>query len=145
MKRKNLLASVLTFVIAMLVPAVGAQASHIMGGSMDLRVVDDRLQGTVTYSERDDCTVGEDAFALTVTFTDPSGNQGSVEVPTTYVRCIPGQITMSGSFDLDIETDIFPFDQPLVIEDGVYRAEYEAAAESTGSRTAARTRASPLR
>jgi hypothetical protein len=109
--------------LGLLALPASAQASHIMGGSMELTVADDRLQGTITYSERDDCTVGEDFGTLNATFTDPSGNQGGIEVPATYVRCIPGQVTASGSFDVAI-AEIVPFGLPLNVENGVYRAEY---------------------
>jgi hypothetical protein len=96
-----------------------AQASHIMGGSMELTVTaDDRLQGTVTYSERDDCTVGNPSFDLNVELTDPTSASNFISVPTTYVRCVPGQVTMQGNFDVAI-TDV-----GLAIADGVYSARF---------------------
>ncbi len=123
------------FLSALAVTSLGlpaaAHGSHIMGGSLELRVADDRLQGTITYSERLDpeqeCVVGEPFDVLDVTFTDPSLNEGELGVEVFNVRCIPGQRTVAGDFGVDIDDEL-----GLVVEDGVYGAAFSSCCRIDG-------------
>jgi hypothetical protein len=104
-----------------------ASASHIMGGSLELQVSDDRISGTLVYSERGDCTVGDPAFDLDVEITDPNLDTDFVNVVTTYVRCIPGQVTIAGSFDVDIDDDL-----GLAVVDGLYQGAFTTCCRVSG-------------
>ena len=92
-------------VAACLFAPSAANASHIQGGSINAAIdANGHLTGTVTYLTTGSCVAGQTTMAMPyISVTNPSNTTLSIPTVTgTYTRCLPGSMTATGTFDVDL-------------------------------------------
>ena len=92
-------------VAACLFAPSAANASHIQGGSINAAIdANGHLTGTVTYLTTGSCVAGQTTMAMpNISVTNPSNTTLSIPTVTgTYTRCLPGSMTATGTFDVDL-------------------------------------------
>lgn len=99
-------------VAAPLATAAPAAAQHLQGGFFTANVTaDGRLQGTLTYLERDECADGIGSLTdLDFELTSPLGESAYVNVDAVATRCQPNSSTYVGAFDVPLDATTFPID-----------------------------------
>jgi outer membrane protein OmpA-like peptidoglycan-associated protein len=122
-------------VVLLSLTSASAEASHQMGGFLDLRVTqNDRLSGTLNYSERGSCTaVGGSAPSQSITLTNPNNQQATIQVQMTYSQCLANQTVAQGSFDAGIAGTFGS------VVDGTYRARFNSCCRISGIQNVAGT------